>query len=402
MDRARFSEEALFQEASARTEHLTDFGTDVDDFRESLAVLVASTLAESRLRDEEAFRELLIHHLCNRLRIQSSLAEFPAILETPIPRPTFISGLPRAGTTTFSRLIGEDANVRAFQLWELLSPAPTDRRHPWALTQDRLAAAEALVIARARRGTLDIRPMSIFFPEECFYLMRNSFNSDHLHRVDPRRPAYFQWMSKRDRYGVYAYYKMQMQLLLWQRPCPRNGHVAVKNPFVHLENMASIFRLFPDATIINLTRDVASVLKSLCYKNYADRKAQSDYVHPKDVGADMVANMDVYYRRRAAELDKLKPAQRARVVTIDFDAWAGDPVAVMRKYYQFIGQPFTDEVAASMTASLLEKHRGYGRQSQYNLDTFGLREDALRERFTPYEESFRKRVQVIDREHELA
>jgi hypothetical protein len=395
MDKAKFSEEALFQDASARTKKLTDFGAEVDYFRDALAVLVESTLGEAKLRDVAAFREFLLHYLSNRLRIQACLAQFPVILDTPITRPTFISGLPRAGTTTFSRLIGEDARIRTLRLWELLSPAPTDLEHPWALTEDRITVAEKVVVGRAKQGTLDIRPMSIFLPDECFYLMRNSFNSDHLHRAVARRPSYFRWIGQRDRFGVYAYYKMQLQLLLWQRPCAGDGHLVLKNPFVHLENMETIFKLFPDATIINLTRDVVSVLKSLCYKNRADRNAYSDHVDAKDVGSDMVENLEIYYQRRARELDKLTAEQRERVVSIDFDAWAGDPVSIMRAYYARIGQRFTEELGALMAASL-EKHHRYGEQSKYDLAEFGLREPELRERFEPFEQAFRSRVTVID------
>jgi hypothetical protein len=136
-----------------------------------------------------------------------------------------------------------------------------------------------------------------------------------------RRPTYFQWMGRRDRHGVYAYYRLQLLLLLWQRPCSPDGLVVLKNPFVHLENMQTIFALFPGATIVNLTRDVASVMKSLCHKNHLDREAHSDHVSPEDVGRDMLENLEIYYQRRAAELERLPPEQRARVVTIHFDAW---------------------------------------------------------------------------------
>jgi hypothetical protein len=398
MDRESFSEAALLEEASARTGGLTDLGTEIDYFRESLAVLVASTLAESRLRDDAsgigAFRELLLHHLGNRLRIQQCFTRAPEILDTAVPRPLFISGLPRAGTTTFSRLLGEDSRIRTPRLWELLSPAPTDLAHPWALTEDRIRAAEQAVLARARRGTLGIRPISIFEPDECFYLMRNSFNSDHLHRAVARRPAYFRWMGQRDRYGVYAYYKMQLQLLLWQRPCPPEGLVVLKNPFIHLENMQAIFSLFPGAVIVNLTRDVASVMKSLCHKNHLDREACSDDVSPEDVGRDMVENLEIYYQRRAAALEPLTPEQRARVVTIHYGAWEGDPVSILRRVYELMAQPFPEALASSMSASL-QKHRRYGAQASYDLGPFGLREAELRERFEPHEEAFRACVRVI-------
>lgn len=393
MDRGRFAEDALLADAARRT-GLDDFGPEVDEFRPSLAALVESTLSESRLRDLDGFREFLVHHLVNRLRIQSCLRDVPAIRDIPIRAPLFISGLPRAGTTTFSRLFAADPSARTLRLWELLSPAPTDREHRWAMTEDRIAFAEQAVLARARRGTLDIRPISIFLPDECFNLMRNSFNSDQLHRAVARRRAYFDWMWQRDRRGVYEYYRLQLQLLLWQRPCPPNGRLVLKNPFVHLENMQTVFALFPDATIVNLTRDVASVMRSLCYKNRADREAYSDHVAAADVGADMVENLDRYYRRRAEELERLTPAQRDRVVTIDFSAWAGDAVEIMRQVYAITGQPFSTTLARAMSASLASQPR-YGEQAKYSLEPFGLREDALRERFVPYERTFAARVRTI-------
>lgn len=395
MDRGRFSLDALLTDASARTGGLTDLGSEVDAFRDHLAVLVQSTLEESQLRAPEAFRELLLHHLGNRLRIQACLAYAPEILEIPIARPLFISGLPRAGTSTFSRLIGEDEAIRTLRLWELVSPAPTDLAHRWALTEDRIAAAEQLVLSRARRGTLELRPMSLFLPDECFYLMRNSFHSDQLHRAVARRPSYFRWIAQSDRAGVYAYYKRQLQLLLWQRPCPDGGQLVLKNPFVHLENMAEIFAQFPGATIVNLTRDVASVMRSLCYKNRSDRQAYSDHVSAAQVGADMVENLEVYYRRRADELARLSPAQRARVVTVDYRAWAGDPVAVLRRLYALTGQPFSDELAARMTAAL-PRHARYGEQAKYDLAEVGLEEAELRARFEPYETAFATQVTTYD------
>lgn len=395
LDRARFSEAALFADASAHTRGLTDFGPDVDFFRESLAVLVESTLAESHLRDLEAFRRFLLHHLTNRLLIQRALSHAPEISALPLPPITFISGLPRAGTSTFSRLLAEDPAARTLRLWELHSPAPTDLEHPWALTEDRLAAAEDLVLSRARRGALGIRPMSLFLPDECFYLFRNSFSTDHLHRAVARRPTYFHWVGSRDRTGVYSYYKLQLQLLLWQRPCPPTGHLVLKNPFVHLECMPALFANFPDASVVNLTRDVVDVMKSLCHKNLGDQKAHTDLVTPHQVGADMAENLEHYYERRATSLDHLSDDQRARLVSIDHSAWAADPVAIMRRLYQRLGRSFDEPLADAMNVAL-SKHARYGESARYDLADYGLDEHDLRERFEPYEAAFRDQVDTIE------
>lgn len=384
---------ALLHEATTLTGGLTDFGPDDDDFRGNLATLVAAA-EEAQLRDPAAFHRLLVHHLANRLRIAACFAKFPGITDLAIPRPMFVSGLPRAGTSTFSRLIGEDPRVRTLRLWELISPAPTDLARPAALTEDRIAAAEAVVVDRARRGTLDIRPMSIFMADECFYLMRNSFDSDHLHRAVARMPRYFAAMGARDRRGVYAYYRRQLQLLLWQRPCPPEGRLVLKNPFVHLENMRAIFDLFPGATIVNLTRDVAHVMRSLGFKNRADRRAHSDHVRDEDVGRDMVDNLAAYYDRRDRALASLSPTERARVFTIAYDAWAEDPIRIMRELYARTAEPFTPALAAQMAAAT-GKHARYGEQSKYDLAELGLDAEELRARFAPREAAFARQTVVI-------
>lgn len=394
MDLAAFSESALLGEASARTGGLTDFGPEEDDFRGALHSLVTSVLAEGKLRDPGFFRELLLHQLSNRLRIQHCRAAHPEIDAIPIRGAIFVSGLPRAGTTTFSRLIAEDARIRTPRLWELLSPAPTDLVHPWALTEDRIAKAEEAVLARARQGTLGIRPISIFLPDECFYLMRNSFDTDHFHRAVARAPSYFAWVGGRDRRGVYAYYRRQLQLLLWQRGCAADGRLVLKNPFVHLENMKTVFALFEEATIVNLARDVVSVMKSLCFKNRADRRAHSDDVPSEEVGRDMLENVEIYYQRRAAALASLTSDERRRVFSIDFDAWAGDPVSIVRKVYARTGQTFPDALDERMRAAL-GKNQRYGEQSKYDLAEFGLTEGELRERLEPYETAFRQDTDVL-------
>lgn len=403
VDRARFTEAALLADASAAA-GLRDFGEDGaalgDDFRPALAALVASTLDEAQLRDVEAFRAFLLHHLQNRLRLTECLRRVPPIAERPLPPALFLSGLPRAGTTTLSRLLAEDPAARSLRLWELHSPAPSDLAQPSALTEDRLAAAEALVLARARRGTLDLRPMSLFSADECFYLLRNSFASDQLHRAVARRPSYARWIHEQPRLDLYAAFARQLQVLLWQRPCPEGGHLVLKCPLVHSESPRALFAAFPSAVLLDLTRDVAATLASLCYKNRADRLAHSDRVSSIDVGADMVENLERFYQRRAAEVAQLSAAQRRRIVRCDFDAWSADPVAALAAVYRHLGRPFPPPLAARMRQAL-PRHARYGAATRYDLAEFGLSAEALRERFAPYDLAFRAQVTSLEPSAEL-
>lgn len=408
VDRGRFRLEALLADASAATGGLTDLGQGpgFDDCRPALAALIESTLDEAQLRDAEAFRAFLLHHLQNRLRIAASWRRFPAIAALPLPPALFLSGLPRAGTTTFSRLLAEDPAARSLRLWELHSPAPTDLAHPAALTEDRLAAAEQLVLARARRGTLELRPMSLFSADECFYLLRNSFASDQLHRAVARRPSYARWVAAQERSSLYGYYASQLRLLLWQRPCPPGGHLVLKCPLVHSESPLALFAHFPGAVVVDLHRDVAAVLASLCHKNLSDRQAHSDHVSARDVGADMVENLERHYRRRAAEVAQLPAAQRRRILRCDYARWsrdAGSTLAAVARVHAFLGDQlgdppgshFSAALAARLTAAL-PRHAAYGAGDRYDLAEFGLRADELRERFAPYDAAFRAQVTSLD------
>jgi hypothetical protein len=62
------------------------------------------------------------------------------------------------------------------------------------VTEDRIALAERTVLARARQGTLEIRPISIFMPDVWFYRMRSSF---HLLEKQPIRDRTIQILRTR-------------------------------------------------------------------------------------------------------------------------------------------------------------------------------------------------------------
>ena len=70
------------------------------------------------------FRDFVTGLLANRLTIEEDIARHPEILDVPIERPLFITGLPRSGTTFLHRLMSEDPAGRTLLYWESICPSP--------------------------------------------------------------------------------------------------------------------------------------------------------------------------------------------------------------------------------------------------------------------------------------
>ncbi len=83
--------------AARRRTGLNDFGDD--RFREGLRVLVDAFEAADTANafGRLFFREYCTLRLINRLKIQAGLSRHPEILDVPIRRPLFITGLPEVG-----------------------------------------------------------------------------------------------------------------------------------------------------------------------------------------------------------------------------------------------------------------------------------------------------------------
>src|SRR6185295_13554250 len=138
-----------------------------------------------------------------------------------IAAPIFILGFPRTGTTLLHHLLAADSRNRAVRLWEMREPfAPDDRpgfdRDSWmrsviATTEQVVAAAYKLSPRLA-----DIHPLRPTWPDECSWLFRNNFTSlvfGFSHFV----PSYVEWLLAQDMRPAYAYFKLQLQGIVYQR-----------------------------------------------------------------------------------------------------------------------------------------------------------------------------------------
>ena len=129
---------ALRDKAQRQT-GLSDFGGTT--FHEPFEILLQSLRDEAQLNARGVFmlHRTMLRLLTNRLRTEQAFADSPALAETPIPRPLYVIGFPRTGTTLLHNLLACDPAARWMRLWEGLYPAPA----PQSLEDDpRIAEVE--------------------------------------------------------------------------------------------------------------------------------------------------------------------------------------------------------------------------------------------------------------------
>jgi hypothetical protein len=146
-----------------------------------------------------------------------------------------------------------------------------------------------------------------------------------------------------------------------------------------------VFRVYPDACVVQTHRDPVDVLASLCTLIYRLRVLYSDHVDPHAVGRwqfEMWANIieqSMAFRRQH---------DAAQFHDVYFTEFQRDPVASIRSIHSHFGGTL-DEVSAERIRVYRAAHPPgrYGRQV-YRLEDFGLTAEMVRERYADYREAF--------------
>ena len=113
---------------------LDDFGTDDDDYREALGVLLESYQRDADLTEigSKMNRFFVRNALVARLMSEAAWKQYPQHADVPIERPIFVTGLPRTGTTALHRLMSADPRHQGLELWLAEFPQPRPPRETWS------------------------------------------------------------------------------------------------------------------------------------------------------------------------------------------------------------------------------------------------------------------------------
>lgn len=376
--------QGVLERAVAMAGGLDDFGEDTG-FRERLGVILQALQEDEGLT--RGGRLTIVQHairvMANRLRIEDVVKRHPEILDIRIDRPIIIAGLPRSGTTHLVNWLARDDRLRSLTLWESEEPVPSGPPPAPGQHDPRMERSAAfwthfesmLPHMAAMHG---MEASSIHEDNELLFMDMNSYNWEFQTRL----PRWIDHYLAHDRTGSYHYEKKVLQVLTWFRGPNR---WILKSP-QHMENLAPLKAVFPDATLVITHRDPVAVLRSLTTMlGYSDR-IRRDPVDPPGLARHWIDRIERLLRACIEQRGVWDGSQSMDVL---FHEYMADQEGVMRRVYAMAGLDLTPKVEAALLGYLAENPRNKHGRVMYDLEgVFGVDVAALRERFAFYYDRF--------------
>jgi hypothetical protein len=381
----RMTADQVLARAMAET-GLTAFGPDTG-FRERLAVTLQSLDEDAGLTrgGRTTILANAVRVMANRLRIEDLVRRHPEILDIPIEQPIFIAGLPRSGTTHLVNWLARDDRLNSLTLWESEEPVPAAPVAPGE-TDPRLARSAATWEAFGRllphmAAMHEMAATDIHEDNELMFMDLNCYNWEFQARL----PRWIDHYLAHDRTMSYAYEKKVLQVISWYRGERGRRRWLLKSP-QHMENLAAIKAVFPDATLIVTHRDPVDVLRSLTTMlGYSDR-IRRDPVDPPALARHWADRIERLLRECVAQRDAWGPGQSLDVL---FHEYMADQEGMARRIYALAGLDLPPQTEAKLLGYLAENPRHAHGKVEYDFEgVFGADVAALRRRFAFYYERF--------------
>jgi hypothetical protein len=315
--------------------------------------------------------------LANQMRIEALHATHPAIGRERIERPIVIVGLPRTGTTVTHRVIAQSAGHRAPALWELMhtSLALPEREEARLIRQIDQVMRLVLRLAPSMRV---IHPQSAAGADEDPFLLPHG--GQHLARAPMR--AYETWCYERDYTRDYDLLKAAYQVLQYGRE-PRRW--VIKSP-THLGSLDQIVRVFPDAQIVWMHRDPATVMGSICSLVETSWKLHVRRPDRAAIG-QMCLRMLPWMVERARAARTVAPGRdraavpKERIIDVPYHVVVDQPHEKIPLLYERLGATWTAEDEARLGATMARPSK---RAHEYTISRYGLTGDDVEAAFGDY------------------
>jgi hypothetical protein len=372
------SAEAWWQEARAKE---PGAGEPAPEAVAALEALVAALRETGSMHGLGRFsaKDDTVRMACTHLRVEQAWRERPELAQTTLPAPVFIVGWPRTGSTALHTLLAVDPRNRTLPYWESFDPIPPTAGPDLRIEKLRHMLSQ---LERLAPDYHAIHPMAPEMAEECVALFMNHFRSlqfDFQYRV----PGYVSWLLAQDAEIAYRAYQRSLRLVHHFRP--GGDRFVLKDP-THLVHLPTILALWPEAKIIFTHRDPVGALPSLCSLYAHTRAIFSDDVDAAAIGQEVIAGHWPRALDSALALrDRIPPGQRADVRHSDLRA---DPIATVERLYETLGFPLEDDARRAMLRFLAEEAAKPESVHEHSLAGFGLKVDAVCERFRAYREAF--------------
>ncbi len=378
--------DSLFAAARRRT-GLAEFGDWA--FDEPLDRLLESYRTESRLTTlgRITVRELVVSLLENLLYMERERQQSPAIAEEPITAPTFIIGLPRTGTTLLHGLMSEDPASRVPRTWEVMYPSRFPSTPEGIAKARRLTASRLAWANRLAPQFRKIHPIAPDLPQECIAITAQIFMSIQFHTTHDVS-AYEDWFERDSQALAYAFHRRLLQHLQARRG--ERQRWVLKAPG-HLFALRALLDEYPDARIVQTHRDPLRVMASMASHATVLRRAFSDHADPAAIAADWSRRWGDALGNFLAVRDKA-PAEH--FLDVSYDDIEARPLDAVRRIYEFLERPFTQQAENAMQAFLDANPKNKHGVHRYSLAEYGLSRKDEMIRYAEYCKRFDIAVQA--------
>jgi hypothetical protein len=356
---------------------LDDFGTDDDNYREALGVLLDSYQREADLTPlgSKMCRFFLRAALVARLVSEAAWKQYPEHADVAIERPIFVTGLVRTGTTALHRLLGADPTHQGLQMWLAEYPQPRPPSDTWESNPVyRQLAAQFAQHHHENPGYTGLHFMDADELEECWQLLRQSLHSVSYETL-AHLPSYAQWLSLQDWTPAYRRHRKNLQLIGLNDPGKR---WVLKNPS-HLFALDALMSTYPDALVVQTHRPVETIMASMCSLAQHTAEGWSNTFVGAQIGSDAMETWSRGLDRFNAARAKYDPDQFYDVDYVDFIA---DPIGTVADVYRHFGMKLTAETRQAMKDIHAESKTGpRAPQHTYSLADYGLTAESVKARF---------------------
>jgi hypothetical protein len=361
---------------------------DNEEFIQPLEKLLWSLQNEARLNPVGRVlqRQRIVDVLVGRLRMQAFLQRYPEILDEQINDPLFIVGLPRTGTTMLHRTVAADPGVFAPLWYEVRYPVPP-LEWDFVSPDPRIAQGRAEMdgMLAASPDLASIHPMDPIGPDEEIMLLEQTFYS-YMAESLVDIPQFGQWLEAQDHTHAYQYLKMMLQFLhLQKKKLGQKGQRWVLKAPHHLHFMDLVFKVFPDARVVQSHRDPLQTIPSLASMIYSLWVIYSDHADPVAAG-ERWARKFSNGTRHTMEVRKSLPDDR--FLDLWFKDTVSQPLVEIQKIYDFIDQPLTEQAKQEMQFWQDFNQRELRPAHDYTLEQFGYTEESLAAMFSQYRQQY--------------
>ena len=370
--------EELLHELAAQNTGLDDFGDAFyrDNLRAYLGALdeVGKASSSGRL----VLMGQVVEMLKSRLHTVAGLKANSQVRGNTIKAPLVILGLPRTGTTALHGLLNCDPQFQGLQNWLATQPMPRPPQSTW---RDYPAFGQAqAALDGAYTAVPELAVMHYITAadvDECRAVMTQTFANTSLSWPSDLQP-YTRWLHAHDMRREYAYYADVLRLIganeahkTWLLKCPHHSICA-----------DALLAQFPDARLVFLHRDPASVVPSISSMVYRLRSlTEGDQTRPERCGEQMLGHLEFAMQR----LWKTRERHPRNFMDLRFAEFMSAPLQAVRRIYARFDLQLDDATAERMQHWLADNPDGKHGKHRYTPEDFGLSRERIHERFAGYD-----------------